>query len=299
MNTVKKTIFLMILLAIVIPVAYSSKLISWISPRDLNPANIFQTAGISVANFVISLNKNGETIIPDSDIKEIPDNQVIFKAPLKPYRILIMGDSLVAVSGGFGDILEQKLINMDDLEVLRKGKVSSGMSRPDYFDWQKESASLIDSFRPNIAIAMMGTNDAQSFEIIKGGVKKVLVYGTPEWDAEYTNRLKVFNKQLTSNNVKVYWIGLPAMRDEGYAKKIRHVNELNESASKENDQVTYLSAEKLMAGEGELYQAFMPDDKGVMHATRIADGIHLTRFGGMILVNKVIEELNKDLGLED
>ncbi|MGI6340899.1 MAG: hypothetical protein ACOX0B_01675 [Minisyncoccales bacterium] len=69
--------------------------------------------------------------------------------------------------------------------------------------------------------------------------------------------------------------------------------------AKENDQVTYLSAEKLMAGEGELYQAFMPDDKGVMHATRIADGIHLTRFGGTVLVNKVIEELNKDLDLED
>jgi len=254
---------------------------------------------LAILAVVIGLPKNeignNQNMINDTSHTVVKNNESYQIE--KPYRILIMGDSLVAVSGGFGEILEQKLINLNDLEVLRKGKVSSGMSRPDYFDWKKESASLIDSFSPNIAIAMMGTNDAQSFEIIKDGVKKVLVYGTPEWDAEYTNRLKVFNKQLTSNNIKVYWIGLPAMRDEGYAKKIRHVNDLNESAAKENDQVTYLSAEKLMAVNGEIYKATMPDSKGVIHNTRLDDGIHLTTFGATYLAEKIINELSKDLDL--
>jgi len=255
---------------------------------------------LAILAVVIGLPKNeignNQNMINDTSHTVVKNNESSQKLE-KPYRILMMGDSLIAVSGGFGEILESELRSVKDVEVLRKGKVSSGMSRPDYFDWQKESASLINSFSPNIAIAMMGTNDAQSFEIIKGGVKKVLTYGTPEWDAEYTNRLKAFNKQLTSNNVKVYWIGLPAMRDEGYAKKIRHVNELNELASRENDQVTYLSAEKLMAVNGEIYKATMPDSKGVMRKTRLDDGIHLTTFGAIYLLEKVINELNKDLDL--
>ena len=65
---------------------------------------------------------------------------------------------------------------------------------------------------------------------------------------EYTNRLKAFNKQLTDNNVRVYFIGLPAMRDETYGNKIKHINELNQEAKKDNNQVIFISSEKLLEG---------------------------------------------------
>lgn len=300
MTTVKKAIILMILLAIIIPIAYSSKLISWLSPRDLNSANVFQSLGVNVASFINSFKGSEDTTVYDSSSpQKQPDKQESFKVPQKPYRVLIVGDSLVAVSGGFGDIMEQKLIAMDSVEVLRKGKVSSGLSRPDYFNWNKESLSLIDSFSPNVAIVMMGTNDAQSFEIVKDGAKKVLSYGSLEWDNEYANRFRAFNQQFTSRGVAVYWIGLPAMRDSGYAQKISHLNEIIEKTAKENVQVRYVSGEKLMAGDKGAYQAFLPDDKGVMHATRLADGIHLTYFGGNYLVQKVIDVLKKDIDLKE
>ncbi len=277
-----KIIILTVLLAITLPFIFSEKLLSWISPRDSNKANIFETIGKNIAG----IRKQETPLI--SITADVPKNEEGLKPIEKPYRVLIMGDSLVAVAGGFGDILEQKLITLEDITVLRKGKVSSGMSRPDYFDWQKESKDLIESFKPNIAIVMMGTNDAQAFEIVENNVKKVLNYGTPEWDKEYTNRLKAFNKQLTDNNVRVYFIGLPAMRDEAYGNKIKHINELNQEAKKDNNQVIFISSEKLLEG----YKAFMPDENGVMRATRLEDGIHLTYFGGNLLVDKIIEEID-------
>jgi hypothetical protein len=226
MSKIKKIIILMFLLAIILPIAYSSKLLAWISPRDNNPANIFQVIGVNEANFVASLGENKETtktidpIVPI--IQEPVQENKTFVAPEKPYRILIMGDSLVAVSGGFGEIMEQRLTTMNEVDVLREGKVSSGLMRPDYFDWKKESLKLTNSFNPNIAIVMMGTNDAQSIEFKEDGIKKFLSYGSHEWDLEYANRIKAFNSQLTSRGVTVYWIGLPAMRDAAYAQKIRH-----------------------------------------------------------------------------
>ena len=271
----------MLLLAILLPFIFSKKLNSWLSPRDINKANIFQEIGIKIAN----LKKTNSS----SEEEEIEESfETIFKPIEKPYRILIMGDSLVAVAGGFGDIIEQKLIKLDDIEVLRKGKVSSGMSRPDYFDWKKESKTLLESFNPNIAIVMMGTNDAQSFE---NQEREVLFYGTEEWDKEYKNRIIAFDKQLTNHNIRVFKIGLPQMKDTAYAEKIQHINKLNKEASEETEQVTFISGEELLDG----YQAFMPDENGIMRATRLDDGIHLTYFGGSLLVDQVINELKNYL----
>jgi hypothetical protein len=299
MSTIKKAIILMILLAIFIPIIHYSKLISWISPRDNNPANIFQTIGVNEASIIASIGEKKETVETPTPVLQEPQTNKSFVAPQKPYRILIMGDSLIAVAGGVGEILEQKLIAIGGSEVLREGKVSSGLMRPDYFDWQKESLTLTNSFTPNIAIVMMGTNDAQSIDFKENGTKKLLSYGSHEWDNEYANRVKAFNNQLTNRGVTVYWIGLPAMRDAPYAGRIRHLNELNEAAGKENPQVKYISAEDLMAGDKTAYQAFMPDENGVMKATRIADGIHLSYFGSTYLVGKVIDILKKDVDLSE
>jgi len=297
MSTIKKAIILMILLAVFIPIIHSSKLIAWISPRDNNPANVFQTIGVNEANILASLGEKKEIVDTPTPVLQEPQTNKSFVAPQKPYRILIMGDSLIAVAGGVGEIMEQKLIAIGGSEVLREGKVSSGLMRPDYFDWQKESSILANSFNPNIAIVMMGTNDAQSIDIKEDGKKKILSYGSHEWDNEYTNRVKKFNNQLTNKGVTVYWIGLPAMRDAPYAARIRHLNELNEAADKENSQVKYISAEDLMAGDKTAYLAFMPDENGVMKATRISDGIHLSYFGSNYLVGKVIDTLKKDIDL--
>lgn len=305
MNAVKKILILIIISAVIIPLACSSQLLAWISPHDTNPANIFESASIQLAKLANQFNKNNTINITPLKPAEQESPQNItsiqnFKQPEKPYRVLIMGDSFAAVAGGFGDILEQKLVIMNDINVLRRGKVSSGLSRPDYFDWQTESTNLIQEFQPNVAIIMMGANDAQSLEVYQNGNKKYLKYGTPEWDAEYSQRVKLFLARLINNNIKVYWVGLPAMKNAEYAKKIHHINELVEAVVKENPYATYLSAEKLLANQdGTSYSAFLPDEKGVMHATRIDDGIHLTFFSGTILVNKIIDILDQDLNIKN
>ena len=67
---------------------------------------------------------------------------------------------------------------------VMKGKDAAGQNYKDYFDWNEEAAVAIGSFSPNVAVIMMGTNDAQSFEVVRDGKKEVVQYGSAQWDEE-------------------------------------------------------------------------------------------------------------------
>lgn len=303
-----KIIILLLVAAFVLPFIFARKTINWEPQRVDAGANVFMKITGSIARFsletqnkdlqtdfrqeVLAENKNHETLF------EPPEETKIFTSPQKPYRILILGDSFMAVAGGFGDIIEQRMVKYADITVLRYGKVSSGLSRPDYFDWFAKASDLAKTFNPNVVIIMMGTNDAQSFEELQNAKKSVIVYGTSEWDAKYLSRVQKFVDQLALPNIALYWVGLPAMRDQGYEIKMRHVAALQEKAASRNIQAKFIPSADMLAKGGVAYQPFLPNDSGIMQATRNVDGIHLSYFGGTYLAQKIIDRLSNDLGLE-
>jgi len=293
-------------LGIALPLIDSEKLLRWLPAYGVDPANIFQTAGVQMAN--LSIAKNSSPAQPDEGsatgtkpqdkaATAVTDSLQVKNLKIeKPYRILLVGDSFMAVAGGFGDILEQKMVGFGDTVILRKGKVSSGLSRPDYYDWNKEAASAINTFKPNVTIIMMGTNDAQSFETNINGKKTVAVFGSGQWDAEYAGRAASFARLFTDAGSIVYWIGLPAMRDATYGQKITRLTKLQESAVNANCRAKFVPAQTLLS-DNNTYEPFMPDAQGIMRATRNPDGIHLSYFGGTIFAEKFIEKLKQDLNI--
>ena len=301
MDTLKKIIILTAGLAVILPVLYSGKLLRWLPPYGADPANLFQSAGAQLARWSASLQKSTAVEPAETpsatDTAPEPPVAIKFTPPAKPYRILLVGDSFVAVAGGFGDIAEKELVGFPDVSVLRQGKVSSGLSRPDFYDWHQAAKKTIAEFKPNIAVIMMGTNDAQSFEVVENQKKQVVNFGTNEWDRRYQNRAESFIKEFTDRGSIVYWIGLPAMRVATYDAKIKRLSKLQEAAVKNNPQAKFISSAELMSDGQTAYLAFMPDENGVMRATRNPDGTHLSYFGGTILVEKILEKLKLDLDL--
>lgn len=302
MGSTKKTVILVLALAILLPIVYAAKLTRWLPPYGADQRNLFEVVGANAAHLVSMVpNQDNSTAVP-AEASEADNNPVlvpekIFVAPQKPYRVLITGDSFVAVAGGFGDILEQKMIGYNDVVVQRLGKVSSGLSRPDYFDWDKEASAAINSFNPNVAVIMMGTNDAQSFEIVRDGKKSVLQYGSAQWDEEYSRRAEAFVQLFTGRGIALYWVGLPVMRDPVYATKIAHVSDLQKQAIERDPMAKFFSGQELMVPGNSNYQPFSSDEKGVMRATRNSDGVHMSYFGGTILVDKFTAKLGEDIQL--
>ena len=68
--------------------------------------------------------------------------------------VLLVGDSMMME--GFGPVLQRTLRKRPDLEVVREGKYSTGLSRQDYFDWPAQLEKLVEKHNPDMVVICMG-----------------------------------------------------------------------------------------------------------------------------------------------
>ena len=212
-----------------------------------------------------------------------------------PFRILILGDSFIAVGGGVGNPLESELLKYKEVAVKRLGKVSSGLSRPDYFNWNLTAQELISQFNPNTAIMMFGSNDNQGLVTSDG---KVISYGKEGWNEEYSKRVSDFLEIFEKNNITVFWIGLPVMKEKYFSERAQNLNAIYETEVKNHKNSYFVPTWDLLDdGQGN-YAAYLPDEKGQYKLARVSDGIHLQFFGGRIIVKEVIKKAEEKIKLK-
>jgi hypothetical protein len=321
---VKIAIFLFIAIIIIVPFYESKRVMIWESQRPRMENEIFRSMiflyatkceeikeKLKIKNFFekehyfwLRLKKSPlffqEKLPEVKEEKKTEEKEKILKEKLKPpYRILIIGDSFIAVYGGVGDPLEKKLISFKDVEVWRLGRVSSGLSRPDYFNWNLTLKELISQHKPNVGIVMIGMNDAQALTDPDGKVVvNYLKFGKEEWIKEYSKRVSDLLEIFEENNVLVFWIGLPIMRDKAYSDKVKILNQIYEEEVKKYENAYFISTWELLTDEKGNYTSYLLDEKGKKNLARASDGIHLTYFGGKIVVEKIIKEMEKTIKFE-
>jgi hypothetical protein len=54
-----------------------------------------------------------------------------------------------------------KVFEENDVEFKRWGKASTGLARPDFHDWPKETPALMRKHKPEVDVVSLGTNDYQ------------------------------------------------------------------------------------------------------------------------------------------
>ena len=79
--------------------------------------------------------------------------------PPRVERVLLVGAS--SMQHDLGKQLEKRLGQYEELTVMRCGRHSSGLARPDYFDWAATLGELKGEFGPDLIIAQWGENDCQ------------------------------------------------------------------------------------------------------------------------------------------
>ena len=72
--------------------------------------------------------------------------------------VLIAGDS---DAGTFGPYLDRLLADTDLVDTALDYKVSSGLARPDFFDWTARLHEHVPVVDPDIVVITFGGNDAQ------------------------------------------------------------------------------------------------------------------------------------------
>ncbi|WP_043601049.1 DUF459 domain-containing protein [Solidesulfovibrio magneticus] len=205
-------------------------------------------------------------------------------------RILVAGDSL---SLFLADALRPMLAGRPQTAFASRGKVSSGLARPDFFNWEREMAALTTAHAPDTVIVMIATNDNQTLARPDG---TKLAFGRPGWDAEYGRRVRRLVEIARSANpsARIYWLGAPVMADPKLNADVAAINAVIARELAALPGCRYIDVSRTLADPAGRYaQAKITPDGP--KATRTKDGVHLTPFGAKLLANAALASLGPNL----
>jgi len=217
---------------------------------------------------------------------------VFTPAPESPAHLWIAGDSLTE---RFGPSLVNLLADTGVIEARRDVEYSTGLTRPDFFDWPGRLEEELTENPTDVLVFMIGANDGQPILTSTGWMP----FGTDQWADEYRLRVAATMKLVAELVPTTYWIGQPIARSDEYSAKMALMDEIYESEAAGHPNVRYVDTWGLFSDSEGNYSAYLPDDTGTSTLMRISDGIHLTVDGGDRLAQRVREVIGVDWDLPD
>ncbi|MCA9688879.1 MAG: DUF459 domain-containing protein [Nannocystaceae bacterium] len=200
----------------------------------------------------------------------------VARAAAQP-RVLLLGDSMIA--GALGLFLERGL-RAAGHDVHRRAKSSTGLARPDFFNWMKEARAQVEAF-PDAdgVIVMFGGNDVQGLRMPE---RKWIRWPDEGWAEEYARRVNEFADIVAPPGTKLYWIGMPVMRPEKFHARIQRVNTIYRAEMAIRPDARFVDIWRLLADESGAYTHHVEID-GKRTRVRAGDGIHLSPAGAHVV----------------
>jgi hypothetical protein len=207
-----------------------------------------------------------------------------------PLRVLVAGDSLV---GWIAPALEQELPAADPVEVIDDWKGSTGLVRPDFFDWPARIEDDMAEHDPDVVILGFGGNDTQNLSTDDG----ILVLGTPEWEAEYQRRIGALLDLIEAPGRSVYWIGLPLTTSDAIETLRPVLTSALRAEAKTRPWVHVVDTRNALAPDG-TFTSQLPGDDGKLVTTMAPDQIHPSLEGGVRIVRVFLPDLRQERKLD-
>jgi hypothetical protein len=208
--------------------------------------------------------------------------------------VYIVGDS---DAGTFGPYLNRLLdgTNLTDTEL--NYKVSSGLSRPDFFDWPAELDGALAEVDPDIVVVTFGGNDAQGLSVASGEY----VVGDPvsnedEWMAEYQQRAGEVMDTLLENDRTVIWVGIPNDDNPEVTERMSIQDRAAKAAAADRPAVIFIDTWQRFSGRDGGWAEFVIDPRdGEGKDVRAGDGFHLNETGAEILALDIAQAVRDAL----
>jgi hypothetical protein len=223
--------------------------------------------------------------IPGEPIREPKQNAKL--------RTVVIGDSLAS---GLGVGLEA-MFDPDLVRVWNQGRISTGLARQDYFNWQASIRQIVASYRPDLVVVMLGQNDNQAQRAADGSAIPI---GSTEWVRAYREQATAFLRAATRGGARVVWVGIPVVRDQERWPIYRRLNGIYEEvAASQPELATYLDSWSLFEDDGGGYTGYVPNERGNPQLMRGPDGVHLLPVGNNLLARAVIRRAEDVFELTD
>ena len=208
-------------------------------------------------------------------------------APHRPLRrILVTGDSMATP---LDTQIAQKLAGRDGLEVAREPHLGTGISKSLLVDWGKLSVKQVEEQKPDAVVVFIGANEG--FPMPGPGGRDVECCG-PDYAAVYANRVRrMMDTYRQRGAARVYWLTLPAPRDDDRREIARTVNAAITVAAQPMRAHVRVHDTVPVFTPGGRYRDAMDG-----RIVRQADGIHLNDAGAKIAADEVIRLIERDFG---
>ncbi len=204
------------------------------------------------------------------------------------YQVFVLGDSLAA---GLWSGLTRASNGDDRLAIDGRYKEDSGLARPEYYDWNLALPKILKSNRIDIAVVMIGTNDAQ--DIRDGNLRHV--FGTAEWNTLYAAQVDRLIQNLKQAGAAVYWVELPPMAAGDYDAETKAISAIQAERAKAAG-VKFVATRATFAAKDGGYTDRGFDDSGEFVRLRSRDGVHFLKQGNNRLGGLVLDTIKADMG---
>ncbi len=209
-------------------------------------------------------------------------------------KVYIVGDS---DAGTFGPYLQTLLDGTNIVETELNYKVSSGLARPDFFDWPAELIAKLPAADPDIVVATFGGNDSNILRDAAGND----LFGYPEsdpegWTEEYRKRVGEVLDLMGANGATVVWVGIPNDDNPDITARLRIQDQAVRAEVAERDNVVFIDTWKRFSGRDGNWAEFVIDPRdGQGKDVRADDGFHLNTNGAEILAIDIASAIRDEL----
>jgi hypothetical protein len=214
-------------------------------------------------------------------------------SPKKKLRIWIAGDSLV-ITPGYAIVRAAGSSPAMEPVGTVDGRVATGLTRPDVFNWFDEIRRQVKELRPNVVVLGFGGNDDKAYMTGLPDGTSIGDFGSWAWRKEYGRRVGGVMDTINRAGAFAIWIGLPQTSSPAQTARFDVVNAVAEKqARKRPGHAAYVDTYTTFAGDDGGFAQYLPDGSGRLEKVRADDGVHFERAGGDIIARVVLKELNK------
>jgi hypothetical protein len=208
-----------------------------------------------------------------------------------PATIFVAGDSL---SFEFGTSLYRIAAGEHVYRAANDGnvdyRVSSGLARPDYFNWPAQLAHDVSTINPQIVVLMLGSNDNQPIVAPNG---HTYAFGSAGWKREYHRRVGAVMDQLIARNRWVVYVGVPILATRNDQWPI--INTVIREEAAKRSRAVYVDSFSLFQDPNGHYTQYLPNSQGQLVEVRTDDGVHFQRAGGDLLARRTLEVMERTI----
>jgi len=207
-----------------------------------------------------------------------------------PLRVWVGGDSMSKI---LGEALVRQATESGVMKPVQDSQLSSGLTRPDFFDWPGHFNDLVKANPPNeVFVVMFGANDAQGIKTPDGKIFQST--DDPGWAPEYRRRVAGTMDLLKADDRLVIWVGQPIMESPVLSAKMAMLNEIYREEAAKRPWVRYFDLWPLFVNASGGYDPYITDDDGTVKLMRNPDGVHLIRDGGEKAARHIMELIKKE-----